>query len=187
MTKRQATKLVSALISIIILLIVFGYQAITNPPIPESPVQPGYYRVTEVADGDTFTVDMNGASERIRLIGVDTPETHHPSSPVQCFGPEASEFTKRTVEGKPVRLEADPIGNNRDRYNRLLRYVYLTDGTLLNQKLITEGYGFAYLSFQFQKQADFAASQADAQDAKRGLWAVCQPKLNDGRWRSNDL
>jgi len=150
--------------------------------------QPGYYHVTHVADGDTIDVDMNGKTETIRLIGVDTPESVKPNSPVQCYGHEASDFTKQHLSGQSVRLEADPTGDNRDRYNRLLRYVYLQDGTLWNQKLIDQGYGFAYLSFQFTKQADFAASQAKAQDAKLGLWATCTPVLSSGgRWQSNDL
>jgi micrococcal nuclease len=150
-------------------------------------VAPGYYSVAYFTDGDTLSVNMDGHEERVRFIGVDTPETKKPSSPVQCFGHEASDFTKNTIGSQSLRLEADKIGNNRDRYNRLLRYVYLPDGTLLNEKLIQQGYGFAYLSFPFSKQADFAADQAAAQDARKGLWAVCTPKLNGGRWQSNNL
>jgi micrococcal nuclease len=150
--------------------------------------QPGYYKVTHIADGDTIKVDMNGKTESIRMIGVDTPESVKPNSPVQCYGREASDFTKQNLTNQSVRLEADPAGDNRDRYDRLLRYVYLQDGTLWNQKLIDQGYGFAYLSFQFGKQADFAASQARAQDAKLGLWNTCEPTLSSGgRWGSNDL
>ncbi len=150
--------------------------------------QPGYYRVTHVADGDTIDVAMNGKPETVRLIGVDTPESVKPHSPVQCYGHEASDFTRQHLSNQQVRLEADPIGDNRDRYNRLLRYVYLQEGTLWNQKLIDTGYGFAYLSFQFSKQADFAAAQARAQDAKLGLWTACAPSLSSGgRWQSNNL
>ena len=147
----------------------------------------GYYRVTQVYDGDTFAVDMNGTTEKVRMIGVDTPETHKPGTPVQCFGPQASDFTKNLLAGKSVRLEADPTNNNRDRYDRLLRYTYLQDGTLVSEKLITEGYGFAYLSFTFQKADAFAGLQAQAQVAKRGLWAVCTPINKNGRWESNSL
>jgi endonuclease YncB( thermonuclease family) len=150
--------------------------------------QPGYYHVVHVTDGDTIAVDMNGKRENIRMIGVDTPESVKPNSPMQCYGKEASDFSKRTLSDQTVRLEADPAGDNRDRYDRLLRYVYLQDGTLWNQKLITDGYGFAYLSFPFSKQADFAAAQARAQDAKLGLWATCKPVLSTGgRWQSNNL
>jgi micrococcal nuclease len=163
-------------------------QASKDTPQVMGVQQPGYYKVTHVADGDTISVDMSGKTETIRMIGVDTPESVKPNSPVQCYGKEASDYTKQNLNGQSVRLEADPTGDNRDRYDRLLRYVYLQDGTLWEQKLIDQGYGFAYLSFQFTKQADFAALQAKAQDAKLGLWATCTPTLSSGgRWESNDL
>lgn len=163
-------------------------QASKDTPQVMGVQQPGYYKVTHVADGDTISVDMNGKTETIRMIGVDTPESVKPNSPVQCYGKEASDYTKHNLSGQSVRLEADPTGDNRDRYDRLLRYVYLQDGTLWEQKLIDQGYGFAYLSFQFTKQADFAAAQAKAQDAKIGLWSTCTPTLSSGgRWQSNDI
>lgn len=139
-------------------------------------LQPGEYRVSEFYDGDTIGVDMNGRLEKIRMIGVDTPETHHPKKPVQCFGQAASDFTKRIVseQGSAVRLEADPLSSNRDRYDRLLRYVYLPDGTLLNQKIIEGGYGFAYTQFIFSKSDAFRSSARSAREANRGLWASCQ-------------
>lgn len=169
-----------------LLLVGLSYSLTQKQPASTPAPPPGQYQVADFSDGDTFTVMMNGQEERVRLIGVDTPETKKPNSPVQCFGPEASNFTKELVRNQPVRLEADPIGNNRDRYDRLLRYAYLPDGSLLNERLIREGYGFAYLSFPFSKHADFAAAQAEAQSAHRGLWAACTPKQNDGRWQSND-
>lgn len=149
--------------------------------------QPGYYRITHFTDGDTLTVEMSGHEEKVRLIGIDTPETKKPNTPVQCYGQEASAFTKQLIGNQPVRLEADPSGNNRDRYDRLLRYVYLANGTFINQQLIETGHAFAYLSFPFSKQSDFAAAQASAREANRGLWARCQPQQSDGRWKSNDL
>jgi micrococcal nuclease len=196
MSKRRLSRL-------IISLVILGASALTyylqqrptnqqgsNSSAPQvmGVQQPGYYKVTHVADGDTISVDMNGKTETIRMIGVDTPESVKPNSPVQCYGKEAGDYTKQNLSGTSVRLEADPIGDNRDRYNRLLRYVYLSDGTLWEQKLIEQGYGFAYLSFQFSKQADFAAAQAKAQDAKLGLWSMCTPVLSSGgRWQSNDI
>src|SRR5690606_21115102 len=106
-------------------------------------LQPGMYHVLRAEDGDTITIAMEGREERVRLIGVDTPETQDPRKPVQCFGRAASEFTKNVVTNKSVRLEADPENTNRDRYNRLLRYVYVDD-VLLNAEIIKQGYGFAY-------------------------------------------
>lgn len=155
----------------------------TMPPAPA----PGYYRVAHFTDGDTLTVDMNGTNEAVRFIGIDMPETKKPDTPVQCYGPEASNFTKQTIGTQSIRLEADPMGDNRDRYNRLLRYMYLQDGTLLNRELIAKGYAFAYTSFPFTRKADFVAAQTGAQQAKLGLWGTCRPQLDGDRWQSNDL
>jgi micrococcal nuclease len=85
-----------------------------------------------------------------------------------------------------VRLQADPLDTNRDVYGRLLRYVYLPDGTLLDKEIIQDGYGFAYLDFPFSKKAEFAAAGQTAQASKAGLWAVCQPTVNKyGGYTSN--
>lgn len=152
--------------------------------------QPGMYAITKFSDGDTITVDMNGIQETIRFIGVDTPETHDPRKPVQCYGSAASAFTKNTLQaaGSKVRLAADSISNNRDRYERLLRYVYLPDGTNLNLKLIREGYGFYYPYFPFSKSEEFAASQKLAQTELKGLWGNCKPIPTDkGGYNSNSL
>ena len=137
-------------------------------------IQPGLYAVTEVIDGDTITVNMNGSTETVRMIGLDTPETHRPETPVQCYGEAASEYSKKLINGSKVRLQADPLNTNRDRYNRLLRYVYLADGTLVERNLISEGYGFAYTQFPFQKTDEFKAYETAAKTANKGLWAVCE-------------
>lgn len=149
--------------------------------------QPGLYRVTEFVDGDTIRIDMNGTEETLRFIGVDTPETHDPRKAVQCYGKAAADFTKQTIGTNNVRLEADPLNTDRDRYNRLLRYIYLPDGTLVNKKIISEGYGFAYLGFPFTKNDEFRQAQQDARANNRGLWSNCQPTQNDyGGFTSND-
>ncbi len=95
--------------------------------------------VLRLIDGDTIKVEIEGKHESVRLIGVDTPETVHPRKPVERFGKEASEFTKTIAEGATVRLEPDPANADRDRYGRLLRYVYLEDGRLLNAEIIRQG------------------------------------------------
>jgi endonuclease YncB( thermonuclease family) len=148
--------------------------------------QPGYYGVTEFYDGDTISVNMEGTPEKIRMIGVDTPETHDPRKTVQCFGQAASDFTKNLIGSNPVRLEADPLNTNRDRYDRLLRYVYLPDGRLVNAEIIKQGYGFAYTSFPFSKTNEFTQYQKEAQAQNKGLWASCQPAENQyGGFTSN--
>lgn len=149
--------------------------------------QPGLYTINHYVDGDTIAVNMNGSVETIRMIGVDTPETHRPNTPVQCYGPEAAAHTQAVISkfGK-VRLQADPLDTNRDRYGRLLRYVYLPDGSLVDEQIIQQGYGFAYLSFPFTKKAQFAVDQQTAQASKIGLWAACHPTVNEfGGYTSN--
>ncbi|HET8708739.1 MAG TPA: thermonuclease family protein [Candidatus Saccharimonadales bacterium] len=149
--------------------------------------QPGLYSVDHFVDGDTIAVRMNGHNETIRFIGVDTPETHKPNTPVQCYGPAAAAFTKNTIGNQKVRLALDPKSSNRDRYDRLLRYVYLPDGTLLNEKLIEDGYGFYYPYFPFTKSSEFARAERSAQAAHRGLWGNCRPTpTDDGGYKMNE-
>ena len=102
-------------------------------------------KVVKVIDGDTIKVSIGGRVENIRLIGVDTPEVDSRRL-VEFFGKEASAFTRRLSLDKDVRLEKDPQGDTRDTYGRLLRYVYLPDGTLLNAEIIRQGYGSDALS-----------------------------------------
>jgi len=135
--------------------------------------QTGLYQVTEVYDGDTIAVNMNGATEKIRLIGVDTPETKDPRKPVQCYGPEASAYSHSILEHAKVRLVADPLSTNRDRYNRLLRYVYLQDGSFYNKKLLQSGFARAYIGFPFSKSNDFIVAEKTAKDNSTGLWNSC--------------
>lgn len=148
----------------------------------------GTYEIVSFSDGDTIVVDMQGKDEIVRFIGIDTPETHKPDSPVECYGHEASSYTKDRIGKNRVRLVADTLTTNRDRYDRLLRYVYLQDGTLLNQELLSKGYAFAY-AFPFAKSNDFAKSMQTAQQSKQGLWANCQPAQDPatGQWHSNPL
>lgn len=148
--------------------------------------QPGLYSINHFIDGDTIAVNMNGSVETIRMIGVDTPETHKPNTPVQCYGADAANFTKSLIGNSSVRLQADPLDTNRDRYGRLLRYVYLPDGRMVETELISNGYGFAYTLFPFQKKAEFVADMQAAQTAKKGLWAACQVhQESDGAYQTN--
>jgi micrococcal nuclease len=134
---------------------------------------PGYWRVTEIYDGDTIAVDMNGTIEKVRLVGVDTPETHHPKKPVECFGQAATDYTRKLIGHAPVRLEADSLSSNRDRYDRLLRYAYLPDGTLVNLKIVEDGYGFSYTTFPSELTERFETAEDAARSAGRGLWGTC--------------
>ena len=121
--------------------------------------------VERVVDGDTIVVRGVG---RVRLIGVDTPETVAPGRPVEFFGREASAFTKRLLEGRSVRLEYDR--ERTDRYGRTLAYVHLADGTFANAEIIRRGYGHAYTRFPFRYLDRFRQLEREARSVGRGLW-----------------
>lgn len=187
LSRRQKKKLLKLAIG----LAFFGIAYFINkdvqpPPQVAGTITPGYYRVANFEDGDTITVDMNGKTERIRMIGVDTPETQDPRKPVQCFGHAASEFTRNLIGDNPVRLEADALSDNRDRYSRLLRHVYLPDGRLVQAEIIKAGFGFAYTSFPFTKSVEFKAYEIKARTQNLGLWNSCEPTRNNyGGFTSN--
>ena len=149
--------------------------------------QPGLYEVVGVEDGDTITVEAAGRRERVRLIGIDTPELHHPERPVQCFAEAAKAFTASLIDSQAVRLQADPLDDNRDLYQRLLRYVYLPDGTLVNTAVVAEGYGFAYTRFPFTKLAEMQQLESRARQAGRGLWRQCTISEINGTKETNGL
>lgn len=129
--------------------------------------------VVGVADGDTITVEIGGKKETVRLIGVDTPETVHPSKPVEPYGPEASAYTKRRLSGQQVRLEFDV--EERDHYGRLLAYVWLGD-ELFNATMVKDGYAQVLTVPPNVKYADrFVALQREARENDRGLWGLTVP------------
>jgi len=137
--------------------------------------------VVKAVDGDTLDVklDAEPAKEyKIRLLGVNTPETVDPRRPVQCFGKEASDFTKKTLNGKRIRLDSDPQADERDKYDRLLRNVFLEDGTDFNALLVSEGYANAYVSFPQNpaRKVELRKLESQAKAAGKGLWALgaCQ-------------
>lgn len=139
----------------------------------ENPLPGQLATVVRVIDGDTIEVDLTaGGIATVRLIGVDTPETVAPGQPVGCYGREASAFTKQLLEGQPVYLEKDV--SETDRYGRLLRYVHLTDGRMVNEVLVTEGYAqVSTYPPDVKYQERFLTAQAAARDAGRGLWGAC--------------
>jgi len=142
----------------------------TSSVYPLGERQPQFRTVRRVVDGDTLVLENK---ERVRLIGVDTPETKHPRRPVEYFGKEASAFTKRMVQGKRVRLEFDQANahlGHKDRYRRTLAYVFLEDGTFLNAEIIKQGYGFAYTRFPFKYSEEFTRYQREAREQRKGLW-----------------
>ncbi|HTX87079.1 MAG TPA: thermonuclease family protein, partial [Candidatus Nanoarchaeia archaeon] len=126
-----------------------------------------YFKVVKVVDGDTVDVLINGKTERLRLIGINTPETVDPKKPVECFGPEASANAEKLLAGQEVRLAADPSQGDKDMYGRLLRYVWRSDGLFYNLEAVSDGFAFEYtFNAPYQYQAEFKAAQQDAQEKR---------------------
>lgn len=131
------------------------------------------YRVVKVVDGDTIHVSREGIESKVRLIGVDTPESVDPRKPVQCFAKEAAAFVTDLLDGKVVTLAGDTSQDSEDKYGRLLRYVLLADGQIANQIIIEQGYGYEYTyETPYQYQRVFRVAQAEARAEGRGLWSA---------------
>lgn len=148
-------------------------RALTPLPTPVSVALPPctWALVERVVDGDTVVVAYGERSERVRYIGVDTPETVAPGTPVQAFGPQASARNKQLVEGKQVCLERDV--SERDRFGRLLRYAWLPDGTMVNEALVEAGLATVVTfppDVKYHRERLLPA-QASARDAGRGIWS----------------
>jgi micrococcal nuclease len=138
------------------------------------------FLVKHVIDGDTFELE---SKERVRLLGIDTPEkfqsdkldrdaerTQSDKKTIQKLGTLSSEYAKKLVEGKQVVLLPEPNHENKDRYGRLLRYVYLEDGTFINKKLVADGYAYAYRKYPLSKLDEFIQAEKEAREKNRGLW-----------------
>jgi len=135
---------------------------------------PGVGVVTHPVDGDTVDVEIGGVEERVRLIGIDTPESVAPNRPVECYGPEAkARLAELIPPGTEVRLERDVEA--RDQYGRLLAYVFRTaDGLHVNESLVRDGYAEARrYEPNVARQAELDAAEVEARAADRGLWPVC--------------
>jgi micrococcal nuclease len=170
----KSSPLWMVVIGLISLIIAGSYVDVSfdfdNPPA-ESTAE-----VIRIIDGDTIEVQKNGKTERVRLIGVDTPETSHPQKGLECYGPESTEFTKKFVANKTVRLKPDTISANKDRYDRLLRYVYVDQtNEHLNAELIKTGHSIAYTTFDFDKMDEFLELEKQAKNQLAGLWGACEP------------
>jgi micrococcal nuclease len=131
------------------------------------------FSVVRVIDGDTIVVLVGGKNETVRLLGINTPETVDPRKSVECFGPEASEETKSLLNNRQVLLQNDPTQSDRDKYGRLLRYIFRDDGLFVDEYLVKEGfaYEYTYLGASYKYQAEFKADQKNAKLAGLGLWA----------------
>lgn len=133
-------------------------------------------KVIQVVDGDTIKVSADGLVETVRIIGIDTPETVHPNKPVECFGLEASDQTKKLLNKGYVYLFKDETQGERDKYGRKLAYVILADGRDLAEEMIIAGYGYEYTyNLPYINQSKYQLAQNFARENSLGLWAegVC--------------
>lgn len=131
------------------------------------------FKVINVVDGDTIDLGIPDGQDqhtRIRLLGVDTPETKSEEFGIMYFGPEAAEFTDRETLGKEVVVYLDEANHTRDKYDRLLAYIQLPEGDFLNEKLLSQGFAYADLRFDHSFYNKYQQLQASARSLKRGLW-----------------
>jgi micrococcal nuclease len=138
------------------------------------------FLVKRVIDGDTFELE---SKERVRMLGIDTPEKYESSKlerdgersgqdkkTLQKLGEMASQYTKKLIEGKRVQLVPEPNYEDKDVYGRLLRYVYLEDGTFINKKIVEDGYAYAFRKYKISLLDEFIKAENEARVNKRGLW-----------------
>ena len=131
------------------------------------------HRVIRVVDGDTVIVDIDGG-ERIRVIGIDTPETVDPNSPVECGGPEASAAAESLLEGKSVEVVHDPSQGTRDKYGRMLAYLDLPDGTDFGEAMLRAGHAEEYTyDTAYERQGTYQAAEESARGGGQGVWGGC--------------
>lgn len=144
----------------------------TAPVAVTAPDGAPLYPVQSVVDGDTLRIAVDGGREVIRLIGIDAPETGFGNTTRECFGREARSEAQRLLGGRRVRVATDPSQDTRDRYDRLLAYVWLEDGTFVNQAMIERGFAFEYtFDLPYRYQAELRAAEERAREAGAGLWA----------------
>lgn len=148
---------------------VIGESLLANEEIRKSPT----YQVLKVVDGDTIHISYNGKDEKVRFIGLDTPETKDPRKPIQCFGREATAKMTEFAENKNVRLEFDKTQGERDKYGRILAFVYNEDNKNLAYEMIRQGYGneYTYNSNPYKYQNEFKEAARKAREENKGLWA----------------
>lgn len=169
---------------VFLILVVFLSRGLPEEPFKSDRVdRSASYPVLRVVDGDTIVIKLDGAQTKVRLIGVDTPETVHPQKPVEAYGKEASRFTENLLRGEQVYMEYEPGANRLDKYGRLLAYVYRApDGLFVNLEIIRQGYGHAYTKYPFQYMDLFRDAERKARESQKGLWRV-----DPGKGKAIDL
>ncbi len=170
-------------LGVIVILAYFGWKYILPKLNEREQRERKEYVITKVFDGDTFEAEINGKKEKVRMLGIDTPEkfdsdkltrdmerTKKDSETIKKLGELSSQFTRKLLEGKKVLLEPDKSQDDKDKYGRLLRYVYLEDGTFVNKKIVAEGYAVVFRKFKVSKEKELIDAEIDARKGKKGLW-----------------
>ena len=153
-------------------------QNATAGPTAPAQVEPkgrllGPFPVARVVDGDTIRVATDDGEVRVRLIGIDTPETVSPNEPVGCFGPEASAQAERLLAGTSVYLELDASQGDTDRFGRVLAYAWQDEHTMFNYAMVRDGFATEYTyDAPYAYQREFRSAQAGARAAGLGLWSA---------------
>lgn len=189
MSKRRRGALISLSLLLLIAVVWLDHRFGLKPAPPQSPAQTRSkdvakyhnksFPVLKVIDGDTLDIDIPDKkfnSTRIRLLGIDTPETKDENFSVMYFGPEAAQFTTEQALGKNVVVLLDTTSPTRDKYNRLLAYLKLPNGKVLNEILISQGFAFADLRFKHTFYEKYSSLQKTAQKNKKGLWKNITPQ-----------
>jgi micrococcal nuclease len=172
---------------ILLLLGAFGVSQtdnFTQSPVPEVAIAPvassSLYVVSKVIDGDTIIVDRDNKSETVRLLGIDTPEVDPQYNPIECFGRQATNATKDRALNQTVSLETDATQGKRDKFDRILAYVFLADGTNLNRYLVSEGFAKEYTyNKTYKYQTEFRQAEQTARDQEKGLWSTANCPSNN--------
>ncbi len=189
-------KFIIGLIALGAILIIFPFTArdlpyintvdgVVGQAINDKKLRTDFYKVLRVVDGDTIEIEYqndiknidgqiesNIEKKKVRLIGINSPESVDPRRPVQCFGKEASAYLKSLIEGEIVQLQYDDTQDKVDKYGRILAYIYMEDGQMVNKKMIAEGYAYEYTYDKPYKYRDsFKAAQVLAEKGSRGLWS----------------
>ncbi len=169
MNRKTPALILACLLSLTIAATAVAPQPTTVPAIkPPDLTKLTPCPVVRVIDGDTIVVNLTGKVVTVRLIGVDTPETKHPSKPVQYYGKEASRFTTNLLKGEKVYLDSDTAQIRFDRYKRSLAYVYRAPGGLfVNAEIVRQGYGHAYVKFPFKHLAKRSGNLNASQGRRR--------------------
>ena len=129
------------------------------------------YNVVYYYDGDTVKLDINGKQEKVRLLGIDTPEMNYDSDKKpDCYAKQASEQLKKIIGNSCVQIKTDQLAGQKDKYGRLLLYLYLPDNTFVNMQMVSQGHAFSYIYSDNQYKQEFEQAQQEAKSKQLGLW-----------------